>query len=621
MVAVPIFPLLTYDYDSGGLLRKATGIKGTYTYEYIKQLEYDKFEQRTFIEYGNNIRTNYTYDPFDRRLNNLKSGKGDGNLFQNLNYGYDDVGNILSLANDVPVPSPSQFGGPTTQTYTYDDLYRLTSASGAYNFNPDKTDRYSMAMAYDSVHNIITKQQAHEIVQPSNTPITQKKTTYAWAYDYGTQPHAPTHIGERAFRYDANGNQLGWTHDKNGTSRTITWDEENRIQSIFDNGHEKTYKYNDQGERIIKRGPQGETVYVNQYFTIRNKEIGTKHVYAGTTRVISKLMKQDKPGSNPQGNTPVEKDVYFYHPDHLGSSSYITDTNGKLYEHLEYFPFGETWVEEASNTQRTPYLFTGKELDEETGLYYFGARYYDPRTSVWQSADPIDRFTPKSPTIGLNLYQYGLFNPVRMTDPDGRLEYDQQQDKFTISKGDTLTSISEKTGFGIGKLLAANPNIKNQDKIYAGKNINIPSVSIQHNQNKTAASGKVGSGVEIRNALHYFGGSGETMEIGKNEFSRIYEAGKIDGMAKPMMFESGNFGFKGNIDLYASDEFDYAYGEATIYFNKNLVPSGFYDRYNMNSSTHRSIAAEKDTALGKSLGQLFGGKPYDIRAGEQERRP
>ncbi|WP_414709498.1 RHS repeat domain-containing protein [Ramlibacter sp.] len=44
---------------------------------------------------------------------------------------------------------------------------------------------------------------------------------------------------------------------------------------------------------------------------------------------------------------------------------------------MEYFPFGETWVEESSNTQRTPYLFTAKELDEETGLYYFGARYYD----------------------------------------------------------------------------------------------------------------------------------------------------------------------------------------------------------------------------------------------------
>jgi RHS repeat-associated protein len=235
--------------------------------------------------------------------------------------------------------------------------------------------------------------------------------------------------------YDANGSQTGWTQDTNGTNRTIVWNEENRIESVADNGQTKTYKYDDQGNRTIKRGPQGETVYVNQFYTQRPGANGTKHVYAGTSRIVSKLVKQDTPGANPQGNTPFEKDLYFYHPDHLGSSNYITDTNGKLYEHLEYFPFGEAWVEENSNTQRTPYLFTAKELDEETGLYYFGARYYDPRTSVWQSADPIfgkylaigRESEEKLPGMGgiynplnLGLYSYSHLNPIKFTDPDGR---------------------------------------------------------------------------------------------------------------------------------------------------------------------------------------------------------
>jgi RHS repeat-associated protein len=137
-------------------------------------------------------------------------------------------------------------------------------------------------------------------------------------------------------------------------------------------------------------------------------------------------MRQDTPGANPQGKTPFEKDLYFYHPDHLGSSSFVTDLNGKLYEHLEYFPFGEGWIEENTNVQRTPYLFTAKELDEETGLYYFGARYYDPRTSVWQSPDPIvgyllatsEEYTrlPKK----LALYSYALQQPLVHVDPDGR---------------------------------------------------------------------------------------------------------------------------------------------------------------------------------------------------------
>ena len=140
-------------------------------------------------------------------------------------------------------------------------------------------------------------------------------------------------------------------------------------------------------------------------------------------------------GGNGQGNGNTsggpevfEKDQYYYHPDHLGSSSYVTDIDGEIFQHLEYFPFGETWVEEHSNTQRTPYLFTAKELDEETGLYYFGARYYDPRTSVWQSPDPIlgsymlgERggngvFAPAN----LNLYGYVHQRPVIARDPDGQ---------------------------------------------------------------------------------------------------------------------------------------------------------------------------------------------------------
>src|SRR5216684_2311615 len=252
----------------------------------------------------------------------------------------------------------------------------------------------------------------------------------------GQRPHAPTHIDQRTYSYDANGNQTGWTHDQNGTRRNITWDDENRIQAVFDNGQEKDYKYDDQGQRVIKRGPQAETVYVSQFYTDRPGANATKHIYAGTTRIASKLTHKDGPNVPLTQKTPFEKDLFFYHPDHIGSTNYVTDVNGKLYEHLEYFPFGETWVEENSNQQRTPFLFSGKELDEETGLYYFGARYYDPRTSVWQSADPIlAKYLPtghrgrdsKLPGLGgvfnsknLGLYGYAGQNPVIYLDPDGQ---------------------------------------------------------------------------------------------------------------------------------------------------------------------------------------------------------
>ena len=452
--------VLTYRYDSGGQVRQASGLKGKFSYEYVRRLEYDKFEQRVFTEASNNVRTFYTYRPENLRLENLRAGKGAGDLFQNLNYAYDNVGNVLSLASGAPLAAASQQAGPATQTFRdddpdrvaeaagsyeispnvsnrfylpiflsltvdvlrqtfrYDDLYRLVEASGSYRVSPGKTDSYYLAMSYDSIGNILAKQQNHDIVQPSGSIVEQRKTTYDWPYAYaGPGPHAATRIGDRTFTYDANGNQLGWTHDLNGTRRAIAWDEENRIQGITDNGQEMAYKYGASGQRVIKRGPQGETVYVNQYFTDRNGEIGTKHVFAGATRLVSKLVKQNA----------REKDQYYYHADHLGSSNYVTGANGQVYEHLEYFPFGETWVEEASNTQRTPYLYTGKELDEETGLYYFGARYFDPRTSIWQSTDPaIERYLigPSSGDVyipaNLSLYAYVHQNPLKHVDPDGR---------------------------------------------------------------------------------------------------------------------------------------------------------------------------------------------------------
>jgi len=439
--------VLTNVYDSGGNLQSASGVKAVaasgqnHRYQYLHNLSYDKFEQRVFVEQGNNVKTAYSYDAKTRRLNSLTAQKNDGTLFQNLAYSYDKVGNILGLANNVAVPPPNVFGGPTSQSFVYDEVYRVTHAEGTFQFSPSKSHTYTMDMGYDTIHNIVSKNQLHTIVQPSLQAITQKKTTYNFAYTYNApgptsvRPHAPNHIGLRTYTYDGDGNQTGWTHDTNGTRRTIVWDDENRIQSVADQGQTKTYKYDDRGQRMIKRGPQGETVYVNQFYTQRPGANGTKHVYAGTSRIASKLVRQDTPNSNPQGNTPFEKDIFFYHPDHLGSSNYITDLNGKLYEHLEYFPSGEGWVEENSNTQRTPYLFTAKELDEETGLYYFGARYYDPRTSVWQSADPIlAKYLPSGgpvdhlPGMGgvytsfnMNLYAYAHVNPLRYTDPDGQV--------------------------------------------------------------------------------------------------------------------------------------------------------------------------------------------------------
>ena len=111
-----------------------------------------------------------------------------------------------------------------------------------------------------------------------------------------------------------------------------------------------------------------------------------------------------------------EEYSYYIHSDHLGSTSYITDSDGEVSQHVEYVPFGEVFIEELSSSAKlnTPYLFNGKELDEETGLYYYGARYYDPRISLWLSTDPMELKYPNVST-----YAYCLNNPIKHFDYEG----------------------------------------------------------------------------------------------------------------------------------------------------------------------------------------------------------
>ena len=130
---------------------------------------------------------------------------------------------------------------------------------------------------------------------------------------------------------------------------------------------------------------------------------------AAQTRALARAAK-----NNFQEGDTYEKMQFYYHPDHLGSSSYITNLDGEVVQHIEYVPFGEVFVEERNNIWNTPYLFNAKEFDEETGLYYYGARYYDPRVSLWISTDPME---DKFPSV--SSYTYVINNPLNILDPNG----------------------------------------------------------------------------------------------------------------------------------------------------------------------------------------------------------
>ena len=183
----------------------------------------------------------------------------------------------------------------------------------------------------------------------------------------------------------------------------------------------------------------GETIYVNRMYQIEtheNPDRITKHIYVGDTRMASKLSHSDVPTSGYE-----QENTYHYHGDHLGSSNIVTDYEGRVFEHLEYTPWGEAWVEDGSDAlSKVDWLFSAKERDPKTGLYSFPARYYNPENSRWLSTDPaFGEYLPERPVdkqarkrnrnlpgeggvsnpVNLNVYHYALNNPLEYTDPTG----------------------------------------------------------------------------------------------------------------------------------------------------------------------------------------------------------
>ena len=128
----------------------------------------------------------------------------------------------------------------------------------------------------------------------------------------------------------------------------------------------------------------------------------------------------------------------------LGSTTLITNDSGEVVQRVEYLPTGETFIEQQDTSWVSPYKFNGKELDEETGLYYYGARYYDPRLSMWLGTDPMQGKYP-----GISTYAFCMGNPVKYLDSDGR----EIGDYYTIS------------GFYLGS------DGKNDKKVYVAERV------------------------------------------------------------------------------------------------------------------------------------------------------
>ncbi|MCX7747822.1 MAG: hypothetical protein N2645_13180 [Clostridia bacterium] len=410
---------LYYVYDKGGQVTQVYGIKFGDRYDYVDAIRYDEFGQRVYIDYSNGTDTKYTYDPYRRWLHSIESGNSFGVKFQDTTYSFDKVGNVLGYENK---------GQKVVQNYSYDDLYQLTGASGSGVFKYcNRPTTYSQSYTYDSIGNMLTKKS-------ESTTNLQKSLTlnYEFTYNYnGKGPHAPNKIGNFGFEYDENGNTTNryqLLFPDNATNRVMgdefTWNEDNRMTKAKVNNVFTDFVYDASGTRVIKNSMYGEAAYVSEYYSIQVYRNAIKNIFVGNTRMASKVFHYT--GANPDSYASQgidlykqlyepsheKRSTYVYHSDHLGSSNVISDYKGNVYQHIEYTPYGELWMDESdADANLLPYKFTGKEMDEETGMYSFPARYYEPTFSRWMSVDPA--------MDGVNWYGYCNNNPVNYVDPTG----------------------------------------------------------------------------------------------------------------------------------------------------------------------------------------------------------
>ncbi|MBI5343479.1 MAG: RHS repeat protein [Deltaproteobacteria bacterium] len=324
---------------------------------YATYSNYNALGQAGLVTYGNGADTVYQFDSLNNRLFSITTNsQGQGR--QNLTYAYDNVGNIQTITDLLD--------SNRSQGFQYDELNRLTQAQS--------TSYGTITHTFDPIGNITYNSQVGN-------------------YTYSTtQPHAVVQAGAYTYSYDANGNMTG------RLGGTLTYDYENRLSSLTNGGSTTSFVYDASGGRVKKITPSSTTAYIGNLYECTSG-VCTKHIFAGGNRIVTK---------NPSA-------TYFYHTDHLRSSSVITDASGAKVEEIYYFPFGATRLN--SGSVNLKHKYTGQEEDAETGLYYYGARYYDPAIGRFVSADTIipDPTNPQA----FNRYSYVLNNPLIYIDPTG----------------------------------------------------------------------------------------------------------------------------------------------------------------------------------------------------------
>ena len=490
---------------------------------FVTNINYNAKGQRTFICYANGAETMYKYDDQTFRPIHLKTIRPPGlnglasKLFadpttvQDLHYTYDPAGNITSITDDAisTILYNNEQVDPDAD-YIYDAIYRLISAQGrehigqtSFDFNPpDGNYRdYPFVGLRTSPNDPKALRNYHEVYDYDEVgnlkSVRHAATDGNWTRVYTYNELSLLEVGKK-------NNRLTLTQIGNGTSSTETysytdvqgndvhgcmtsinsmqmkWDFKDQLQMVdLQGGGKAYYVYDATGHRVRKviynqhDKKQKECIYVGGFEVYReyNTATGVKELERETLHIMDDNQRIALIETRTQGNEPnVPKQLIRYQfGNHLGSASLELDDQAQVISYEEYYPYGSTSYQSVRSQTETPkrYRYTGKERDEESGLYYHGARYYLPWLGRWLSCDPLEQ------TSAHNRYIYVDDNPVTYRDPDG-LEKEEKEGAawWQYVLGVPLMALGFVFGGLTGGIDAANapgPNTKTVPRLTVGE--------------------------------------------------------------------------------------------------------------------------------------------------------
>lgn len=388
VITYPSGAIVKYQYDPRGRLytvgyKESDAVTG---YTTMATYAYTLDDRTETLTYGNGITTHYNRNAEGRLSSIIANAGGDlpgwNIVLQSQHLTYDPVGNILAKVDSVNL-AMSHF-------YQYDNLSRLTQFNQG---TPDNSGTQPLQNSNFEIQNYS--------YDPLGNRVSSQTTTQSGnqTVNYTVNPvNGYSAVGGQTMVYDDNGNL---TNDGN---HTYQYDYANRLVSV-DQGNTATYRYDALGRRILKVTGGNDIIYYHY--------AGSQMIEADSTLYVYSPRTDDVIAASRGGS------LYYYHKDHQGSTVAVSNGGGQAVESYSYDAFGMPTFYSTTSSELTAsaigndILFTGREYDSETGLYYYRARTMNPATGRFLQQDPTGY------DDGMNMYAYTHNNPVRYTDPSG----------------------------------------------------------------------------------------------------------------------------------------------------------------------------------------------------------